>query len=312
MEIINNIIIPSALAFMLSLLLCPLSARLSRVTGAIDYPDGVRKINKVPIPRLGGIGFFLAFFVSVLPLLPEAENALFALLSGGAIIVAGGVVDDTYSIPPLIKFILQVAAAAVGVCLMGIPTEYSFLGLIRISPPATLSFIIATVRIVFSINAVNFCDGLDGLAAGLSTVALLAISVFALSGGRSSISGIAIILVFALLGFLPYNKHPARLYMGDSGSQFLGFAIAMLALGAKGDGNFAVETLFFLSIPMIDTWFSVIRRIIKGKSPFSADKGHLHHILLSRGLSHSASVKLLVCISGIIAAGTLAIIGRTT
>ena len=155
MEIINGVVIPSALAVLLSLLLCPLSARVSRVTGAIDQPDGVRKINTVPIPRLGGLGFFTAFFIAVTPLLPSGERAIYALLSGGAVIVAAGVADDTYSISPALKLIMQIAAAAVGVSIMGIPEEYSFFGLFSISPPTVLSFIIATVRIVFSINAVT-------------------------------------------------------------------------------------------------------------------------------------------------------------
>lgn len=309
-ETVNGIIIPSAMALLLSFLLCPISARLSRVIGAIDQPDGIRKIHTLPVPRLGGIGFFTAFFVSSLSLLEAAESTLFALLAGGSIIVAGGIADDAYSISPPVKLLIQISAAAVGVSLMGVPSEFSFLGLFTIALPRAISFIVATVRIVFSINAVNFSDGLDGLAAGISAVALLSVSVFALSYGRGSVFALAIILFFALLGFFPYNKHPARIYMGDSGSQFLGFSIAMLALGARGDGNFAIETLFFLSVPIIDTWFSIIRRLLHGKSPFSADKGHLHHVLLKWGLSHSGAVKVLVCLSGIIASAALIFIGK--
>ena len=232
MEVINGVVIPSALSLLLSLLLCPVTARISGTIDAIDRPDGIRKINTVPIPRLGGLGFFTAFFISVIPLLPSGERAIYALLAGGAVIVAAGVADDTYSISPFAKLLMQIAAAAVGVSILGIPEEYSFLGIFSISPPAAVSFIIATVRIVFSINAVNFCDGLDGLATGLSAVALLAVSAFALSCGKAEISAVSVILVFSLLGFFPYNRHPAKIYMGDSGSQFLGFAIAMLAIGA--------------------------------------------------------------------------------
>lgn len=310
METVIAIIIPAAMALFLSLLLCPAAARLSTVIGAIDMPDGNRKINSKPMARLGGVGFFIAFFTAAALTFDLGDQYIFTLLAGGAIIVASGVADDTHSLPPIVKLILQFAVAALAVISLGAPRDFSFLGLFSIPLPLPLGFLIALVRIVFSINAVNFTDGLDGLATGISLVALFSICLFALTLGNLSVSAAAAVLAASLLGFLPYNRHPARMYMGDSGSQFLGFSIAVLALGARGGGNFAAETLFFLIIPVIDTWFSVVRRLIKRKNPFSADKGHLHHILLNRGYSHSAAVKILVCISGISAAATLLVARR--
>lgn len=300
-----RVLIPSAMALMLSLLLCPASARLSALTGAIDMPDGGRKLNTVPMPRLGGLGFFLAFLISSLFYVSISDPTATALLAGGSIIVASGVIDDTFGLTPPVKLILQLSSAAVGVLALGAPRALSLLGIITIPLSAPLGFIFALFRTVFSINAVNFCDGLDGLAAGLSSVALISVALYSLLSGGGSIFALALILLFSLLGFLPYNRHPAKIYMGDCGSQFLGFAIATLALGVGGGESFTAETAFFLSIPLIDTWLSVIRRLAKGKNPFSADKGHLHHLLLRKGLSHSAAVRLLVCLSGIIASATL-------
>ncbi len=305
MQFTPGLLIPAVLALLLSTLLTPATIRLAGITGSIDLPDGKRKLHSTPTARLGGLGFFTAFLLSVLFSSRTLYGYPAALLTGGAVIVAGGVLDDTHSLNPFAKLILQIAAALVGVASMGIPTEFSFLGILRIPLAAPLGLVFAITRIVFSINAVNFCDGLDGLATGLSLVALVSIACLAASAGRTNVALTAIILVFALLGFLPYNRHPAKIYMGDCGSQFLGYAIAILALAARGDGNFAVETVFFLSIPLADTWFSAIRRILSGKSPFSADKGHLHHLMLNRGFSHTGAVKTLVCISGIVAAVTL-------
>lgn len=308
MELISSLLIPAALALLLSVLLTPATIRLAGITGSIDLPDGNRKLHSLPTARLGGLGFFTAFLISVLLSSKNLYGYHAALLTGGAVIVAGGVLDDTHNLNPILKLVLQLAAALVGVASLGIPSEFSFLGLFKIPLAAPVGLIIAVIRILLSINAVNFCDGLDGLATGLSSIALVSIACLATSAGRNNVALASLILVFSLLGFLPYNRHPARIYMGDCGSQFLGYAIAILSLASRGDGNFAVETMFFLSIPLIDTWFSAIRRIIKGKSPFSADKGHLHHILLKRGFSHTGAVKILVCTSGIIAATTLLLI----
>ncbi len=296
----------AALAFSISFLATPLTAPLCKITGSIDNPDGKRKINTHPIPRMGGLGFFLSTLIVLLPFI--SDNTVSAMLTSGAILVAGGVADDTFGIAPRWKFLIQAAAALVAIIFIGIPDEISFFGIIRLPIAGVIGFAFMLYRMIFTTNAVNFCDGLDGLATGLSVVALISLSVYGMVNSNTAPSIAAIVLAFSALGFLPYNKYHAKLFMGDCGSQFLGLSIAILSLGNAPDGNFTLETSLFLAVPTIDTVFSVIRRILKRKSPFAADKGHLHHILLKSGISHPFAVKLLVSASAAIALATLVFI----
>ena len=308
-------IILSALAFTVSYLLTPLMARLSLTVGAIDHPDGGRKIHKSPKPRLGGLAFFFATLLSVLffvmhegiSLASDEAGFICAILAGGAILAAGGVADDTFTMSAVGKLAVQFCAALVAVVFLPLAPYLSFFGIIRISLIGSLGYIFMLIRMVFTVNAVNFSDGLDGLASGLSLVALLSLSVFGFMNARPLGACIALIIGSAVLGFLPHNRYRARLYMGDVGSQFLGLSIAIIALSTTKDGGFTLETSLFLFVPMLDTALCVVRRILSGKSPFRADKGHLHHILLTRGKSHPASVRLLVCISAVVALITLAL-----
>ena len=308
MSQLTTIILLGAGAFLLSFALSPATVKISNLIGAIDTPDGDRKINTRCIPRLGGLGFFLSFFLLSLPLLTEADKTLSALLCGGALIVAGGVSDDAGKLPPISKLLFQLAAGAAALLIIDTPTRISFFGLFSATLPMPLGFAFALFRIVFTCNAVNFSDGLDGLASGLSIAALLSLSIFGLQNGETTVAAVAFILAAAVLGFLPYNKYRAKIFMGDCGSQFLGFAIAILSLGASPDGSFPTETVFFLAVPVLDTWFSIVRRLLSGKSPFKADKGHLHHFLLSKGIPHPQAVKILVAASALIGGAALFIL----
>ena len=269
-------------------------------------PDA-RKINTEPKPRLGGLGFFassallLLFFVT-------KNDTVAAIICGGSILVAGGVLDDTYDIPPLLKLLIQSSAALVSIAIVGIPSELSLFGLVKIPLFGLFGFVISFFRIVFTVNAVNFSDGLDGLASGLSFVAFISLYVYGIANINTIPALGALILAFSVLGFIPYNKYHAKIFMGDSGSQFLGLSIALLSLECAPRGSFTVETSLFLAIPTLDTFFSVVRRLLKGKSPFSADKGHLHHILISFGIEHPTAVKILVSLSALVASVTLVFI----
>ena len=288
----------------LSYLLTPITVPLCRAVGAIDRPDGVRKINTEPTPRLGGLGFFFASLIVLFPYIAESPTVA-ALLSGGAILVAGGIADDTFTLTPRAKLLIQAAAALVSIAFIGMPDEFSFLGVLRIPLSGIVGFIFVLFRIVFTVNAVNFSDGLDGLASGLSIIALLSLSIFGAVNLNTVPSLAALVIAFSVMGFMPYNKYRAKIFMGDCGSQFLGLSIAILSLGNAPGGNFTLETALFLAVPSIDTTVSVIRRIAKGKSPFVADKGHLHHVLLSLGVAHPHAAELLVVFSGLIALVTL-------
>lgn len=296
----------AAIAFGISYLFTPLTIPLCKKVGAIDIPDGVRKINTVPTPRLGGLGFFISCLLVLFAFIKESGTVA-ALLSAGAIIVAGGVADDVFNIPPSLKLFTQAAAAFVTVAFIPMPTEFSVFGVLRIPLGGFFGFCFVILRLIFTVNAVNFSDGLDGLASGLSATALFALFFYGMANFNTVPAIAALVLGSAVIGFLPYNKYHARIFMGDSGSQFLGLAIAILSLGNAPDGNFTLESSLFLAVPTIDTTLSVIRRIAKRKSPFIADKGHLHHVLLKAGIPHPLAVNLLVAASALIALITLLI-----
>lgn len=294
----------AAIAFGISYLFTPATIPLCKSIGAMDIPDGARKINTVPIPRLGGLAFFLSCVIVLFPFVSESGTVA-ALLAGGAVIVAGGVADDVFNIPPAIKLFVQILAALVTIMFIPMPTEFSFFGFFRISLSGILGFMFVLTRLIFTVNAVNFSDGLDGLASGLSATALISLFLYGLSNSNTVPAVAALVLASAVLGFLPYNKYHAKVFMGDSGSQFLGLSIAILALGNAPNGSFTLESSLFLAIPALDTALSVVRRIIKRKSPFVADKGHLHHILLKMGIPHPLAVNLLIASSAVIALITL-------
>ncbi len=296
----------AAIAFGISYLFTPATIPLCRRVGAMDIPDESRKINTVPMPRLGGLAFFLSCFIVLFPFASESRTVA-ALLSGGAVIVAGGVADDVFNVSPGIKLLIQTLAAFVTMSFIPMPSEFSFFGFFRISLSGIFGFLFVLTRLIFTVNAVNFSDGLDGLASGLSATALISLFLYGMSNSNTVPAISALVLASAVLGFLPYNKYHAKVFMGDAGSQFLGLSIAILALGNAPNGNFTLESSLFLAIPALDTALSVIRRIVKRKSPFIADKGHLHHILLKMGVPHPLAVNLLVASSAVIALFTLLI-----
>ena len=220
----------------------------------------------------------------------------------GSLLVAGGFADDVFDIPPILKLLTQASATAIAVSIIGAPSSFSFFGILNLSLSVPLGTLIAVFKMLFTVNSVNFADGLDGLAAGLSVSAFISLFFYGIMNGNVNTAVCVLILASSVMGFLPYNKYKAKTFMGDSGSQFLGFAIALFSLGCARNNAYTIETTLFLVIPALDTALSVVRRLLKGKSPFSADKGHIHHILLKRGLSHPAAVKLLVFLNATIGA----------
>ena len=296
----------AATAFLLSYFMTPAAKALSHSMGAMDKPDGIRKINVRQMPRLGGLGFFTASMLMLFPLIRESPS-VGALLAGGTVLMAGGVADDTYGLSPAAKLTVQSAAALVALTFIGIPEYLSFFGILTVKLSGMVGGAIAFLRMVFTVNAVNFADGLDGLASGISTVALFSLAIYGARLGNPVPSMAALVLGCATLGFIPHNRYRARIFMGDCGSQFLGLSIALLSLAASPEGTFTLETALFLPIPTLDTAFAVVRRITSGKSPFSADKGHLHHLLLKIGISHPMAVKILVFASAATASVALAI-----
>ena len=292
------------LAFIASIVLTPIVKRLAFRLGAVDSPN-YRKLHTRVMPRLGGLAIFGSFLIGYMILRPEdpisnsIEAALIpieaALLIGAFLIIITGILDDIYEITAKAKLFGQIIAASIVV--IGGGLEISFINLPfggeidfgYASIPLTILWIVGIT------NAINLIDGLDGLAAGVSSIALLTLAGMAFIMGDVFVMSIAALLAASSLGFLAYNFHPAKIFMGDTGALFLGFMISVLAL--MGFKNVTVVALIIpiimLGVPISDTFFAIVRRI-REKQPLSApDKAHLHHCLLNIGFSHRQTVLII-------------------
>jgi UDP-GlcNAc:undecaprenyl-phosphate GlcNAc-1-phosphate transferase len=275
-----------------SLIITPLVKKFAIKIGATDRPNQ-RKVHQKIMPRLGGLAIFISFVIGLLVLRPSGEFAL-PILIGSVIIILTGFFDDLMELSAKVKLLGQLAAAFV-VVLSGVQVEYinlPFGGEIEfgfLSIPLTILWIVGVT------NAINLIDGLDGLAAGVSSIALITISSMALLKGDIYVFSIGLILLGSTLGFLVYNFHPAKIFMGDTGALFLGYMIAVLSLlGFKNVTMISlIVPVIILGVPISDTFFAIIRRIVN-KQPLSApDKSHLHHCLLRLGYSHRQTVLLI-------------------
>jgi UDP-GlcNAc:undecaprenyl-phosphate GlcNAc-1-phosphate transferase len=292
-------------AFAMAILLTPFVKRFALWVGAVDRPNH-RKVHTVVMPRLGGLGIFFSFlcaFVVISPALPEVDaNVIWGLLLGGSVIVLIGALDDKFDLSPKVKLAGQLAAAGIVVAfglkinvgLIDFPFEAAWLANIGwISIPLTIVWIVGVT------NAINLIDGLDGLAGGVSAIATATMLVLALMMGNITVVLLCAILLGSVLGFLVFNFHPAKIFMGDSGALFLGFSLATLSvLGFKQATMISfVVPLLVLGVPLSDTLFAIIRRLASGKPISVADKSHLHHGLLRMGLSHRNTVLVIYGIS---------------
>ncbi|MEW6540430.1 MAG: MraY family glycosyltransferase [Bacillota bacterium] len=282
--------LPLLLAAVLSLFVTPLVIRMARRLGAVDEPNH-RKIHQRPMPRLGGLAVYLVFTAVVL-LTQPLTTPLLGLLTGATIIVLLGVWDDIRGASPRLKLAVQFLAA---LALIPFGFHVEFLtnplgGIIYLGwwgIPLTVFWVVAVT------NALNLIDGLDGLAAGTALIASFTLAVVAAVAGNMAVVAVTLILAGALLGFLRYNFHPARVFLGDTGSMFLGFTLATLAIMGLTKGATALSVIIpvvILGIPLTDTAFAVLRRYRNGSPIFYPDKGHLHHRLLGAGLTHRGAV----------------------
>ncbi|KXT77602.1 glycosyltransferase family 4 protein [Streptococcus sp. DD13] len=300
-----------------SAILTPLVRWLAFKIKAVDQPNA-RRINKVPMPTAGGLAIFLAFSFSSLCLLPMIvtrlsprgsyfDYALPIVLIAG-IVVLTGLIDDIKELKPLPKLMGIVLAAS----LVWFLTDFRFsdfkipFGGPMLSFPDWLSFFLTVLWIVAITNAVNLIDGLDGLVSGVSVISLTTmgiVSYFFLYESNIYLTILIFVLVVSILGFLPYNYHPAVIYLGDTGALFIGFMIAVLSLqGLKNATAVAVFTpMIILGVPLTDTVVAIIRRTLSGQKIYEADRMHLHHRLLSFGLSHRNTVLVIYAISFIFA-----------
>ncbi|MED1204361.1 glycosyltransferase family 4 protein [Heyndrickxia acidicola] len=282
-----------------SIILTPFVKKLAFKIGATDKPNQ-RKVHQTIMPRMGGFAIFLSFIIGFLILRPEGDHAQpLPIILGSLIIVGLGILDDIIELSAKIKFVGQLAAALIVVFWGGAEAQFinlPFGGQIQfgyLSIPLTVFWIVGVT------NAINLIDGLDGLAAGVSSIALITISAMALIMGNVFAATMGAIVLMSTLGFLIYNFHPAKIFMGDAGSLFLGFMIAVLSL--LGFKNITVISLIIpviiLGVPLSDTFFAIIRRVSNNQPIYAPDKSHLHHCLLRIGFSHRQTVLLIYAIA---------------
>jgi UDP-GlcNAc:undecaprenyl-phosphate GlcNAc-1-phosphate transferase len=267
-------------------LLTPAVGGMARLLGVVDRPGG-RRLNRSPVPRLGGLALFLGIFVPALAFVPFTRETR-GLLLGAAVAVTVGAIDDFRGLRWFEKLAGQLAAASIP-AIFGIWVDRFTFPLLGVHAlPAWLGVPLSIAWIVAIMNMVNFLDGLDGLASGVAAIAGLTFAVIALSLAKTDAAILSAIVFGACVGFLRHNFYPARIFMGDSGALLLGFLLAAISVQGLLK-TAATVALFFpllvLAVPIVDTTFVVVRRLKHGEKIFEGDQAHLHHRFLRRGFS---------------------------
>ncbi len=300
------IILALAVGFLISFASTPTVIALANKIKALDIPKDSRRIHKKPIPLIGGLAIFYGFVISVL-CFAVIDREIMGILVGAVIIVTVGVIDDMRELSAKIKLLFQIIAAGIviyfGVDITYVANPFSqwfgpvYINLGLWSIPITMIWIIGVT------NAVNLIDGLDGLAVGVSSIASVALLSLTLISQNLNAAIVTAALAGAGFGFLPYNFNPAKIFMGDTGSTFLGFVLACISIQGimkmYALVSFAVPVLI-LGLPIFDTLFAIIRRLLTGKSIMSPDRGHLHHRLLDMGFSQKQTVTILYTLTSIL------------
>ncbi|MED3823738.1 MraY family glycosyltransferase [Priestia flexa] len=287
------------ICFISSILVTPLVKKLAFKIGATDKPNQ-RKVHQKIMPRLGGLAIFISFLIGYFLLQPPSPYAL-AIIIGSFIIIITGVLDDMMELSAKIKLSGQLLAALIVVVYGGVQVQYINLPFNGSLELGVLSIPLTIIWIVGITNAINLIDGLDGLAAGVSSIVLITISGMAIMMNDVFVTSMGFILLGSTLGFLLYNFHPAKIFMGDTGALFLGYMISVLSL--LGFKNVTLISLIvpviILGVPISDTFFAIIRRIVKNQPLSAPDKSHLHHCLLRLGYSHRQTVLIIYGMSAI-------------
>lgn len=302
MQLWLKMLLTLAVALIIAFAATPIVKSFAEKVGAMDVPGEARRVHNHPIPRMGGMAIFLGFLLSVV-LFADITKQVQGILIGAVIIVATGAVDDIVSLKYWIKLLAQIAAAVVAVAhgvvievLMNpnIFSENASLLLGALSVPVTIIWIVGIT------NSVNLIDGLDGLACGVSTISSVTMLVVALIASEGNVAVILAALAGACIGFIPYNLNPAKIFMGDTGALLLGYVLATVSVIGMFK-FYAIVTfvvpILALALPLFDTLFAIIRRLLKGQNPMTPDRGHLHHRLIDMGLSQKQAVAVLYSLS---------------
>ncbi len=289
-------------AFILSLVFTPVAIWLAPKIGAVDIPKDARRMHTKPMPRFGGLAIFIGAMAAIMIFMGN-DPRVTGILIGGVCIYVLGVVDDLRGMPAKVKLFGQIGCAAIA---FSFGTRIQFITnpfgdghsyLVGIT-----GFIITIIWIVGITNTVNLIDGLDGLAAGVAFIASLSICYTAYIHGMYAVALAMLAIAGGALGFLPFNFHPAKIFMGDGGSLFLGFMLAAFSIMGPVKGATIFATLvpvLVLGIPIFDTAFAILRRLINKRPIMEADKGHLHHRMMAVGLGQKRTVLMIYGISAV-------------
>lgn len=303
-----------ATAFVIACLLTPVAIRIAPKIGAMDIPKDNRRMHHKPMPRFGGMAIFAGTEIA-LAVFCHSDPKVVTIIIGGILIYAVGVIDDLRGLPAKLKFLLQILCAAIiyvgGIRINFVKNPLSMETYIHF--PLVISFIITVIWIVGITNTINLIDGLDGLAAGVAAIASAYISYASVLSGQYGVAAAMMAVTGGALGFLPYNFHPAKIFMGDSGSLYLGFMIGSISvLGSTKGATLIVTIVPFLALglPIFDTAFAIIRRWVNGQPIMEADKGHVHHRIMNRGMGQRRTVLIMYCISAVMGMVAIMIVKR--
>ena len=293
---------PLFLAGIITAIVTPLSILIAPKIGAMDVPKDKRRVHNKPMPRFGGIAIYAGIMIG-LALFAQGRPHVDAIMVGCTLTYLLGVIDDVKGMKPIFKFAGQVVCASV-VFGMGLRIEFvtNWFGEGNTDLGFAVCYIVTILWLVAIINAVNLVDGLDGLAAGISAISALSIAYVSYIHGWYFPTTCMMVLAGSCLGFLPYNFHPAKTFMGDGGSQLLGFALAALSiLGTVKSATLFVVVIpaLVLGLPIFDTVLAIVRRTLRHQSIGTADKEHLHHRILRAGFGQRRAVFLMYSLSGI-------------
>lgn len=290
-------------ALIISFILTPPARKLAFKVGALDVPKDPRKIHKKPMPYFGGLAIYVAIISCMVVYMPHS-NTNIAIMIGATIIVLTGIVDDMHGMNAKLKLLMQIIAAAVAIYggvkihFVSNPLSATGMSLLRnLTIPITLFWIVGIT------NTINLIDGLDGLASGIASIAATTLLFTASLKGYDFIVMQCAIIAGASLGFLPFNFNPAKIFMGDTGALLLGYMLAVTSVLGMVKSVAAVALVvpvFALGIPIFDTTFAIIRRYINKKPIMEADKDHLHHKLMKKGLNQRQTVLIMYFISMIL------------
>lgn len=301
LKLLLAVLLSAAVSFFMT----PPVKKFAEKVGAIDVPKDGRRVHDHPIPRMGGLAIFLGFVLAVLAFV-DMSTPIMGMLIGAVIIAAMGAVDDIVSLNAWVKLGIQILAALVAIRsgivfdVISNPLVFSDKAFI---PIGYLTVPLTVLWIVGCTNAVNLIDGLDGLAVGVATISSLTMLVIAMLVSDSLVALMMAALAGSCIGFLPYNHNPAKIFMGDTGSTFLGFVLATVSIQGLFKFytiiSFAVPFLM-LGLPLFDTCFAILRRLSKGQNPMAPDRSHVHHRLIDMGFSQKQAVAILYVISAIL------------